>query len=549
MIAYSDNAATNLVIDQIGLSKTNEVMSQLGYVETRLNSKVYGRSTSLDQERSKQYGLSSTRASEMLRLLSALQSGQHASPDSTTAMLDHLRTCEDKLMAVRYLDPQISTAHKTGAVSASRCDAGIIESPVGAIAFCFLTTDNEDRSWGKENEAELLISECCRIAYEHFNDKKIATAPAARVLRVGDDGELVAFLQRTLVARSNGKISIAVDGDFGPNTEQAVKIFQEQVGLNQTGRVDAKTWRALGPLVTEEVTDESDKSQEQELPVKSSADLLDGPPIVASKAYAIADGVTGELLWGMEEETPLHPASTTKIMTAHLAISMAENDPDLLDEQVVFSQLADSTPGSSCDLTLGETLTFRELLHGVMLPSGNDASVALGEFCGGKLGPVADNSSTKDSRTAYERFIIQMNQEAKRLGMNHTTYKNTSGLTEEGHLASAADLTKLAYAAMKSPLFREIVVKRRYTVQIGSLSGYVRNIKWRNTNRLLNIEGFSGVKTGTTGPAGACLVSSGERDGRSLIIAVLGAKSSDSRYVDSRNLYRWAWNQLLTDSD
>ena len=75
--------------------------------------------------------------------------------------------------------------------------------------------------------------------------------------------------------------------------------------------------------------------------------------------------------------------------------------------------------------------------------------------------------------------------------------------------------------------------------------GYQRPVAWKNTNRLLGIEGFHGVKTGTTTAAGACLVSHGERDGRALLVSVLGSASSDSRYVDSRNLYRWAWSQLI----
>jgi D-alanyl-D-alanine carboxypeptidase (penicillin-binding protein 5/6) len=96
---------------------------------------------------------------------------------------------------------------------------------------------------------------------------------------------------------------------------------------------------------------------------------------------------------------------------------------------------------------------------------------------------------------------------------------------------------------MRLPKFREVVATARKQVRVDSTAGYQRDVVWRNTNRLLDREGYLGIKTGTTGPAGACLVACGERDGRELIVVVLGATSSDARYTDSRNLYRWLWNQ------
>ena len=84
---------------------------------------------------------------------------------------------------------------------------------------------------------------------------------------------------------------------------------------------------------------------------------------------------------------------------------------------------------------------------------------------------------------------------------------------------------------------------RQHGAKLQGPGGYERNVLWKNTNRLLAIEGYEGIKTGTTSAAGACLVSLGERDGRRLIIVVLGSASSDARYVDTRNLFRWAWSQ------
>ena len=260
------------------------------------------------------------------------------------------------------------------------------------------------------------------------------------------------------------------------------------------------------------------------------------PPLSPVKAWAIGDAETGELLWGDKADQPLHPASTTKIMTAFLAVSLAEQDPAVMEEVVTFSKRADETIGSSCRLEAGERVSVGELLYGLLLPSGNDASVALAEHLGARF-----DSKTDDG---FAAFVQAMNDKAKALGMRETAYRNTHGLTEEGHLTSARDLLKLSHAALRLPEFE----KRTQTVQRGcrvqSTDGYQRNVVWKNTNRLLGIDGFDGVKTGTTSAAGCCLVSRGHHPNRSLIVVVLGSSCSDSRYTDSKNLYRWAWRKL-----
>ena len=128
--------------------------------------------------------------------------------------------------------------------------------------------------------------------------------------------------------------------------------------------------------------------------------------------------------------------------------------------------------------------------------------------------------------------------------MDKSSFENPNGLTASKHKTSPRDLLTLAYTAMQQPLFREIVGTVQRGCTVDGPGGYKRNLVWRNTNRLLRTEGYSGVKTGTTSAAGACLVSCGTRDDKSLIVVVLGSSSSDARYADSRNLYRWAWRQL-----
>jgi D-alanyl-D-alanine carboxypeptidase (penicillin-binding protein 5/6) len=137
-----------------------------------------------------------------------------------------------------------------------------------------------------------------------------------------------------------------------------------------------------------------------------------------------------------------------------------------------------------------------------------------------------------------------MNRVAKELGLRNTQFRNPHGLSARGHHSSARDLAQLARAAGQHALFREVTSTRRRGALLTHTSGYQRPVVWENTNQLLKQSGFVGVKTGTTGPAGACLVSRGVRNGHELIVVVLGSTSPDGRYVDSRNLYRFAWSEL-----
>ncbi|TWT87238.1 D-alanyl-D-alanine carboxypeptidase DacB precursor [Pseudobythopirellula maris] len=545
MIAFSDNTATNLVIDQVGLGATTELMEGLGLHNTKLNAKVFRRDTSINPEGSRAYGLGSTTAAEILSLVEMLHARELVSPAASDAMLERLFACQDRGKLCRYLPEETRVAHKGGSVSASRCDAGLMETPAGPIALAIFTTDNEDRSWGDENEAELLAGEFGRVVYQHFNnpdDKPVAIT--ARVLSIGADGLLVESLQRTLNASMDPSPLIGVDGDFGPNTEKAVKRFQAENGLESDGRVDAATWRALGPLLTEDDPAPAPEVVNSTVEERKPADPLDGPPLVTCAAYAIADADTGEFLWGKDENVVRDPASITKLMPALLVVAYAEENPAVLDEVVTYSKRADETSGSTSAVRAGEQLSLRETLYGLMLPSGNDASVAIAEHLGDRLAPEGFDPEAP----AYDKFVAAMNAKAAELGMKDTGYKNTHGLTDDGHVTTAADMLLIAKEAWSYPLMRKVVGTRVHGCTLSSVDGYQRNVIWKNSNRLLGFEGFDGLKTGTTTPAGACLVSTGERDGRRLFVVTLGSASTASRYVDSRNLYRWAWSQLGASS-
>ena len=359
-------------------------------------------------------------------------------------------------------------------------------------------------------------------------------------LELGAAGEIVEYLQRTLNARLKPSPRLNIDGDFGPDTRRAVELFQISRDLGATGRVDPGTWLALGKLITkDESIDDVQRFNRQRLP-REPNDALVGLPFLTCKAWVITDASTGEVLWGENYNKAIDVASTTKIMTAYLVLKYAETDPHVLQEVITFSERADRTVGSTAGVRADEKISVGELLYGLMLPSGNDASVAFAEFFGGRLSGKEDCSADE----SYDLFIGLMNAMAKQLGMNDSHYVNPHGLTAKGHLLSASDLAKLADAAFDIPLFRQYVNTRQHATRVTSADAPPRLLTWKNTNRLLGIAGYDGVKTGTTTAAGACLVSHGVRDGNELFIVVLGASGSSARYADSRNLYRWAWNQL-----
>lgn len=541
MMAWSDNTATNLVIEQLGIRATTETMERLGFPETKLHSKLYRRDSSVFPDRSEKYGIGSTTSREMIRLLELLDAGKLVSADASQEMLAHMLVSETDPRVTRYLPKNVRFAHKGGAISASRCDAGLLTTEAGTVAICVLTTNNKDRSWGDSNAAEILCGRIGEAVYKHFSPHGESGAPKSS-LQIGDFGKQVESLQRTLNARLQPSPELSIDGDFGPATQAAVKQFQASRKLESTGIVDAAMLKALSPMLTSPIPVPSPDVVNKEMLPKSDAGDPHDPPVVSCDAWAMAHFETGELLWEMSASKQLPIASTTKIMTAYLVLKLAEPNPTVMDETITFSRRADQTRGSTAGILEGESLTVRELLYGLLLPSGNDASVALAEHFGPRLRQSDDDH--KASSDPLDLFVAEMNRAAATLKMTRTSYRNPHGLDTPEHVSCAQDLIKLARAAYSLPLFPEYVSTRQRGCTVTGPGGYTRNVRWTNTNRLLKINGYGGIKTGTTSDAGACLVSTGERNGRKLIVVVLGSASSTGRYVDTRNLFRFAWRQL-----
>ena len=172
MIVYSDNTATNLVLDQIGIPATNARMEKLGFKNTKINAKVYkGSTTSIDPARTKTYGLGSTTAREMVGILELLHGEKVVTPAACKEMIGHLKKCDDKEMFQRFLPAGVELAHKSGAVNAARTEAGIIYLKSGPVALCVLTNENDDKRWVLDNSAQVLLATIAKEVVAHFEKK------------------------------------------------------------------------------------------------------------------------------------------------------------------------------------------------------------------------------------------------------------------------------------------------------------------------------------------------------------------------------------------
>lgn len=220
-------------------------------------------------------------------------------------------------------------------------------------------------------------------------------------------------------------------------------------------------------------------------------------PALNARAAVLIDGASGRLLYGYNEHRQLPMASTTKVMTALLALEGCS-----LQETVTASKRASGVPGTSIYLREGEQLTMEEMLLGLMLRSGNDAAVAIAEHVSGSV----------------EAFAQRMNERAQELGAQ-ANFVTPNGLDAGGHSISALGLALVARQAMTLPDFRRIVGTQRATIRWPG-NDYDRVLT--NKNRLLReYEGATGIKTGFTSKAGRCLVFSAEREGMELIGVVL----------------------------
>ncbi len=244
-------------------------------------------------------------------------------------------------------------------------------------------------------------------------------------------------------------------------------------------------------------------------------DLL---PAVTARSAVVMEASTGKILYSRNMDERRYPASTTKIMT--LIVALEEGN---LDDMVSASENASHTEGSTIWLEPGEKMRMLDLLYGMMLVSGNDATVAVAEHIAGSV----------------DAFARQMTDRAHEIGAVHTSFVNSSGLPDERHYTTAHDLALIAAYGYRNPMFEQIVSTKETQIPWNK-NDYDRVL--RNENRMLWLyDGGNGVKTGYTDAAGRCLVSAAKRDGIQLVAVVL-----DSKYMwnDSIALLNYGFEKI-----
>ncbi|GHC95449.1 D-alanyl-D-alanine carboxypeptidase [Streptomyces finlayi] len=251
-------------------------------------------------------------------------------------------------------------------------------------------------------------------------------------------------------------------------------------------------------------------------------------PTVTAKGAFLMNAATGKTLYAKAADTRLPTGSTTKIMTAKVVLeSKGLNLDSKVTIQKAYSDYIVKNTASSARLIVGDKVTVRQLLYGLMLPSGCDAAYALADTFGA--------GETRDARV--KSFIGRMNASARSLGLKNTHFDSFDGGGGNGNYSTARDLTKLAMSAMKNATFRKVVATKSTTQRTLTKSGGHRDMKWANTNPLLSsYKGTLGIKTGSGPSAKYCLVFATKRGSKTLYGTLLASSSDVNRAKDAGKL-------------
>ncbi|MEV8020695.1 D-alanyl-D-alanine carboxypeptidase [Streptomyces sp. NPDC086554] len=258
------------------------------------------------------------------------------------------------------------------------------------------------------------------------------------------------------------------------------------------------------------------------------------PSIAAKGGYVMNNG-TSKTLFTKAADTRRSTGSTTKIMTAKVVLSQPNLNLDSkVTIQKAYSDYIVKNTASSARLIVGDKVTVRQLLYGLMLPSGCDAAYALADKFG--------KGSTRAARV--KSFIGKMNSQAKTLGLTNTHFDSFDGIGGTANYSTPRDLTKLASSAMKSSTFRTVVKTKSTKQKVATKSGGYRYMSWSNTNNLLGTySGTIGVKTGSGPQAKYCLVFAATRNGKTVIGTVLTSTSAANRTADAKKLMDYAFKR------
>ena len=261
----------------------------------------------------------------------------------------------------------------------------------------------------------------------------------------------------------------------------------------------------------------------------------DLPDIDASNAFVM--GKNGTVYYARSADEQVKIASITKVMTAILAVENCK-----MDEKITVSNAAATVGNSTAGLLEGDELTVEQALRGLMIPSGNDAAIALAEHVGKKL-----DLKTKD---AVATFVKAMNERAKKLGCTGTLFENPHGLDFDewaGDMHSTAhDVALMMQEAMKDDTIREVMASKDPWIEVTGADGSDHSHSMETHNVLLDQDGNIGGKTGTTDDAGYCFASAYNRDGDEIYTVVLNSSTTDQRFADTATLASWYYDHKVT---
>jgi D-alanyl-D-alanine carboxypeptidase (penicillin-binding protein 5/6) len=266
------------------------------------------------------------------------------------------------------------------------------------------------------------------------------------------------------------------------------------------------------------------------------AQAVTAPSIVAKGGYAM-NNANSSTLFTKSADTRLSTGSTTKIMTAKVVLAQPKLNLDAkVTIQKAYSDYVVKNNASQAHLIVGDKVTVRQLLYGLMLPSGCDAAYALADKFG--------SGTTRDARV--KSFIGKMNSAAKSLGLKNTHFDSFDGIGNGNNYSTPRDLTKIASSAMKNSVFRTIVKTKSYQAKTITKTGSVRTMgTWTNTNTLLgSYKGAIGVKTGSGPQAKYCLVFAATRGTKTVIGTVLASSSVNQRATDATKILNYGFARL-----
>lgn len=258
-------------------------------------------------------------------------------------------------------------------------------------------------------------------------------------------------------------------------------------------------------------------------------------PTIAAKGGYVMNNGTAKTLFTKAADTRRSTGSTTKIMTAKVVLAQKNLNLDSkVTIQKAYSDYIVSKGASSAHLIVGDKVTVRQLLYGLMLPSGCDAAYAL-----------ADKFGTGTSRAAWVKsFIGKMNASAKSLGLTNTHFDSFDGIGNGSNYSTPRDLTKIASSAMKNSTFRAVVKTKSTKQKVTTKSGGYRYMSWSNTNTMLSsYSGAIGVKTGSGPTAKYCLVFAATRNGKTVIGTVLASTSATTRTADMKKIMDYSFKK------